>query len=133
MLLARLARWRKPKSPHSNIRTSIRPKLEALEDRSLPSIVTTLADSGQGSLRAAIAAGGTVTFQPGLTGTIKLSSTISLGPGANILGPGPGIITVSGESAVEDFYAGANSAASISGLTIADGSAASGGGVFVDF
>lgn len=51
-------------------------KYEALENRRLLA-VSNLADSGAGSLRAEIAAaapGGTVTFMPGLTGTITLTS-----------------------------------------------------------
>jgi hypothetical protein len=134
MLLSKLARWGKQESRPSPICTSLRPKLEVLEDRSLLSTVTTLADSGQGSLRAAIAAGGTVTFQPGLTGTIRLSSTLDINNElVNIVGPGAGVITISGQGASEDFYAGANADVTISGLTIADGSAANGGGIFVDF
>ena len=51
--------------------------LEDLEGRCVPSTVTTLSDAGAGSLRQAILdtpAGGTVDFQPGLTGTITLTS-----------------------------------------------------------
>ena len=51
--------------------------IEDLEGRCVPSTVTTLADAGAGSLRQAILdtpAGGTVDFQPGLTGTITLTS-----------------------------------------------------------
>ena len=52
-------------------------RLEDFEGRCVPSTVTTLADAGAGSLRQAIRdtpAGGTVDFQPGLTGTITLTS-----------------------------------------------------------
>jgi hypothetical protein len=51
--------------------------LEALEDRSVPSTVMNLLDSGPGSLRDAIAGtpvGGTVNFRHGLSGTITLST-----------------------------------------------------------
>ena len=54
-----------------------RPRLEMLEGRCLPSTVTNLNDAGAGSLRQAILdtpAGGTVDFQPGLSGTITLTS-----------------------------------------------------------
>jgi hypothetical protein len=95
--------------------------------------VTNLNDSGPGSLRDAINAGGTVNFQTGLTGTIKLSSTLSINQQVDILGPGAGVITVSGQSASEDFYIGVNVNAAISDLTIADGSAPNGGGVYVNF
>src|SRR5262249_21152998 len=51
--------------------------LEALEDRCVPSTVTNLSDHDPGSLRDALAttpAGGTVNFQPGLTGAITLTT-----------------------------------------------------------
>src|SRR5262249_15453 len=58
-------------------RARCRLRLEVLEGRCLPSTVTNLNDAGAGSLRQAILdtpAGGTVDFQPGLAGTITLTS-----------------------------------------------------------
>ena len=63
------------------------PRLEPLEDRSLPSTftVTNMNDSGPGSLRAAVLAADahpgpdTINFKPGLSGTIRLT-TVSTKP-----------------------------------------------------
>src|SRR5688572_28889262 len=68
-----------------------RPNLERLEERATPATVTTLADSGAGSLRNAIAAtpsGGTVDFAPGLAGDIVLASQIDIDKNLTITGPG---------------------------------------------
>lgn len=72
--------------------------LEFLEGRCLPSTVTNLNDAGPGSLRDAIIntpAGGTVDFQPGLTGTITLSDhSLAVIKNVTIVGPGADQITV---------------------------------------
>ncbi len=108
--------------------------LESLEDRRVPATVTNLNDSGAGSLRAAIAAtpaGGTVDFQAGLSGIINLTST-TLSVAKNnitIAGPGAGVITVSGNQTFGIFSIPSGETATISGLTITNGSAPTGGGI----
>jgi hypothetical protein len=97
--------------------------------------VTTLLDAGPGSLRDAIAttpAGGTVDFQPGLSGTITLASgELAINQDMTIAGPGAGVITVSGNHASRVFNIAATFTVDILGLTIADGLATfSGGGIY---
>src|ERR1700733_11482103 len=68
--------------------------------------VTTLTDSGTGSLRAALAAansGDTIVFSNGLTGTITLASTMTINNNVTIQGPGANLLTVSGNNAVTVF------------------------------
>ena len=79
------------------------PRLEALESRALPSTLTVLnnADSGDGSLRAAIAAaqsGDQIVFDGGLMGkTITLTSgQLALTKSLDIEGPGAEELAVSG-------------------------------------
>src|SRR5262249_14431049 len=97
------------------------PRLEVLEGRCLPSTVTNLNDSGPGSLRDAIAttpAGGIVDFQPGLTGTINLTSgPLMIGKALTITGPGAKTISVKGGFIVTL----AATPAGITGLTITQG------------
>lgn len=103
-------------------------------------IVTNLNDSGNGSLRAAIAAansGDTIVFQSGLTGTISLSSSLSFGNmNLTIQGPGPSVMSLDGNNTnrifdIKDDTAGAT--VTISGLTIQHGKAAyCGGGIAVE-
>jgi hypothetical protein len=98
-------------------------------------VVTTLADSGTGSLRAALAAansGDTIVFSPGLTGTITLASTLMINQNVTIQGPGESSLTVSGANQVAVFVvSSAVTNGSISGLTIANGNTGGepGGGI----
>jgi hypothetical protein len=113
-----------------------RPQLEALEDRWLPSqiglTVSSLADSGPGTLRAAILAADagshsdkfTISFAA--TGTIDLQSPLpDLNNSIAIQGPGASSLTVemaagaSFSSAIVTVDAGQT--ASLSGLTVANG------------
>jgi hypothetical protein len=99
--------------------------------------VTNLNDAGMGSLRQAISdtpAGGTVEFQPGLSGTITLTTgELGIAKDLTIAGPGADVITVSGNHASRVFDVAATFTVSLSGLTIADGLAittlADGGGI----
>ena len=99
-------RSRRPKADLHRPRRC-RPRLEVLEDRCVPTTVMNLLDSGSGSLRQAILdtpAGGTVDFQPGLSGTITLTSgELAIGNDLTIAGPGADIITVSGNHASRVF------------------------------
>jgi hypothetical protein len=119
--------------PHRPAR--YRPRLDVLEGRCLPSTVTNLNDAGPGSLRDAIAltpSGGTVDFQPGLTGTILLTSgELAITNDVTIAGPGVDVLTVSGDHASRVFNIGTPFTVDISGITITDGVAtsASGGGI----
>ncbi len=118
---------------------TFRPRLEYLEDRAVPSTVTNLLDSGPGSLRDAIAntpGGGTVDFQPGLTGTIILSiGELAINNDLTITGPGASVITVSGNHRSRVFEITGAFNVAISGLTISGGYAPianlAGGGVYI--
>jgi hypothetical protein len=110
--------------------------LEPLEGRWVPSTVSNLADAGAGSLRQAIIdtpAGGTVDFQPGLSGTIALKTgELLIDKDLTITAPGESVITVSGNHVSRAFDIAAGSTMDVSGLTIADGSVTgtnNGGGI----
>lgn len=98
--------------------------------------VTTTADSGPGSLRQAITDavdGDTVTFAPGVTGTIALHSPLTVESDVTIVGPGEGALTVDGGKQVQDLVvAGGSGTATVSDLTFADGSGDNGGAIADD-
>jgi len=111
---------------------------EALERRRLLSTftVTTLVDSGAGTLRQAIidadAAGGTdiINFASGLTGTVDLASTLpNLTANITINGFGAGLLTVNGHGHGTVFSVNSGVTAQIQNLAITGGIAASGGGI----
>ena len=91
--------------------------------------VTHPGDSGAGSLRAAVAAGGNVTFSPALNGaTILLTSgPISIPSGTTISGPGANLVGVSGSLASRIFEVPSGASVSIAGLRLLDGQAGPGG------
>ena len=97
--------------------------------------VTNTNDSGAGSLRDAIAntpSGGTIDFAPGLAGTITLTGgVLNITQSVTITGPGAGTITVDGNHTTTVFDIApslSNQNVTISGLTIANGSATTNGG-----
>ena len=73
-----------------------------------PVTVTTIADSGPGSLRSAIAAassGDTISFAPGISGTITLTSgPLVIDKTLAIDGPGVSLLTISGNHASRVFF-----------------------------
>ncbi len=103
-------------------------------------VVTTLSDAespGETTLRDALAEaeslGGdqTITFAPGLTGTIFLDSGLVIGSDVDIEGPGASSLTISGGGSNSSFSVitvSSGVTASLSGLTIADGFTESDGG-----
>jgi predicted outer membrane repeat protein len=95
-----------------------------LEDRLAPALltVTTLQDTGVGSLRGEIAVaapGDTINFP--VTGTIPLTSgPIAIMQNVTINGPGPGVLSISGSHASRIFDI-SNANVSISDLTLTQG------------
>src|SRR5262249_38381485 len=89
--------WRRRTLPRRCQGTPFRPYFEGLEERCVPTTVTNLSDSGMGSLRQAIIdtpSGETVDFQPGLSGTILLSTgELVISKDLTVAGPGATVIT----------------------------------------
>jgi hypothetical protein len=113
--------------------------VEVLEDRTAPSVltVTTPADSGDGSLRAQVAAaanGDTINFDPGVRGTIRLTSgELLLDKNLIIQGPGATLLAVSGNNASRVFEVAAGVGVTWSGLSVTGGRTADrGGGALVN-
>ena len=110
--------------------------------------VTSLADAGAGSLRAAIASANatagadTIAFQAGLTGTITLSSgELLISDSLAINGPGANRITIDANGSSRVFHIDDNGpedrAFAISGLTVTRGRAVAsnddhGGGLYLE-
>ena len=93
--------------------------------------VTSLADSGPGSLRQALvdaAPGDTITFS--VSGTIRLASELVVDKSVAISGPGAANLTISG-AGVTRIVRVAASGVSISGVALTEGRADNGGGVSV--
>jgi hypothetical protein len=103
--------------------------------------VTSLADSGPGTLRAAIAQADqdttpdTITFAPGVTGTIALLTALpGLSRAITIAGPGSSVLTVARSAApgtpdFRIFAVPAGADVTISGLTVSRGFG-NGGGIY---
>lgn len=99
--------------------------------------VTNTNDAGPGSLRKAIedanlASGEDTIDATAVSGTVTLTSgELAITEGVTIEGPGAGSLTVSGggTSRVMSFAGGTTENLTISGLTVADGLAANGGGL----
>jgi hypothetical protein len=95
--------------------------------RAATNTVTTLADSGPGSLRQTIlysAPGDTITFSV-TNGTLNLSQQLVIDKSLNILGPGVTNLTISGNNATRIFLVN-NVSALISGFTLRDGQSSNG-------
>lgn len=99
-------------------------------------IVTQVGDSGAGSLRAAIVSANAspgadrIEFADGVEGTLSLASALPVLEGELVIaGPGADLITVSGGDIVRVFEIAAGATVDIEQLTIAHGSALSGGGI----
>jgi LPXTG-site transpeptidase (sortase) family protein len=93
--------------------------------------VTNSNDSGAGSLRQAVAAvcsGGTIDFGS-LTGTINLSSSISIDLDLTIAGPGADTLSIEGGDGSRLFVVSSGVTATIQDLTLAHGSATEGGAI----
>jgi hypothetical protein len=125
-------------------RRAFRPRLEGLEDRTVPSTLTVLntLDKGAGSLRDTITKaknGDTIVFAPSLDGqTITLTSDqITINNSLDIEGPGAGVLAISGNNKNRVFDISEGNTITIAGLTIthgrggggSNGSDSAGGGI----
>jgi hypothetical protein len=112
-------------------------RVEALEDRWLPSTLTVLnnLDHGPGSLRAKIAAanpGDQIIFAKSVHAITLSSGQLVIGKSLDIEGPGADNLTVSGNDANRIFDISGGPTVTIAGLTITDGLAqgsGTGGGI----
>jgi fibronectin-binding autotransporter adhesin len=114
---------------------------QSLEGRDVPATfsVSNVNDSGNGSLRAAIAAAnsnsGSDTISFGVTGTITLTTgELPITEALTLIGPGASNLTISGgnTSRVLNVNLAAGSTVAASGLTISNGNTATpGGGIAV--
>jgi hypothetical protein len=111
------------------------PRLEILEDRTVPSTLTVLnnLDSGAGSLRDAITAaqsGDQIVFDQSLQGqTITLTSgELAIAKSLDIEGPRADQLAISGNHASRVFNVSSGATVTIAGLTITNGLAVGGPG-----
>src|SRR5262245_38404448 len=129
--------------PGAAVRKPARPRLglESLDARDVPAVfhVTTLADGGDGSIRAAVAqadvhpGADAIVFDDGLTGTIALTGgELDITDDLAIKGSGADKLTVSGSNLSRVFQVEAGETVSISALTIAGGNAGTGSGGGID-
>jgi hypothetical protein len=100
--------------------------LEILEDRLTPSslTVTTGADSGPGSLRAAIASavsGSTIHFAKNVHVITLGGTALEISKNLDIEGPGANQLTISGNNASRVFYVESGNTLTLANLTIANG------------
>ena len=130
----RLRRSKTHRAP-AHPRRRFRPRIEDLEDRTVPSTLTVAndLDSGAGSLRDTIAAassGDTIVFDPSLAGqTITLTSgELALTKNLDIEGPGADHLAVSGDHAGRVFNISGGVTITIAGLRISDGMVVGGAG-----
>src|SRR5262249_2941153 len=117
-------------------RRSFAPRLETLENRVALStlIVQTAADSGAGSLRDTIAAasnGDTIRFDPSLAGQVitLTSGPLAITKNLDIEGLGADRLAIDGNAASRVFSIAGGTSATISQLTVTDGSADAGAGI----
>lgn len=97
--------------------------------------VTNTADSGEGSLRAAIAAAerdDTIVFANTVVGPIELESQLVITQSMTIMGRSADPVPIRGKGASRVLYIGGSAHVEISGLEISGGNAAEGGGIYVD-
>jgi hypothetical protein len=99
-------------------------------------MVTNANDGGGGSLRDAITAaapGDTINFGGSVTGTITLTTgELLINKNLTISGPGASSLTISGNGASRVFEIAGGITATISGLSVKNGSADNGGGILVN-
>jgi hypothetical protein len=130
MFRSALTRWfssrKRPQTPARRPRTALR--LEALEDRTVPTVLTVMntADHGVGSLRDTLAAahdGDTIAFAQSLNNrTITLTSgELAVNASVAIQGLGANHLTVSGNDASRVFAIADSETVSIADLTVAHG------------
>jgi hypothetical protein len=104
--------------------------VEVEQCSSTAAVVTNLNNSGDGSLRQVVhcvPADSTITFAPGVTGTISLTSgQIVIDKDLTIQGPGASVLTVSGNHLSRAFLITSGSVL-ISGLSLVDGIQPNGG------
>jgi hypothetical protein len=126
----------RPRGPRP-ARARFLPRLESLEDRTVPSTlpVGNDFDSGPGSLRQAVLDANanpdadTIVFAKSVHQITLTSGELAVTGDLTIQGPAANKLTVSGNHASRVFHVSGGVTVTIAGLTIADGKAAAGGGI----
>ena len=114
-------------------------RLERLEDRTVlsPLFVTSSADSGPGSLRAAVLSapsGSTIQFASSVHDITLTSGQIDIATNLDIKGPGASSLSINGNHASRVFDISNNAIVAIDQLTITSGQtvADNGGGILIE-